>query len=72
MNSSSYDEVNNDEVALDPPTNNLNINYNYDDEKNDYEVTPDIPTNGGNNEILTMIKTETMKKWLRRKNIMKT
>ena len=30
-------EGNNDEVAPDPPTNDVNINANYDDEKNDYD-----------------------------------
>ena len=27
-------------------------NANYDDKKDDYEVTPDTPTNGGNNETI--------------------
>ena len=49
MNASSYDEVNNDEVAPNPPTNDVNINYNSDDEENDYGVTPDTPTSSGNN-----------------------
>ena len=42
----------NEEDAPDSPTNDVTINYNYDDEKNDYEVTPDTPTNGGNNETI--------------------
>ena len=42
----------NDEVAPDPPIDDENINANSDDEKNDYEVTPDKPTNGGNNETI--------------------
>ena len=29
-----------------------NTNANYDDKKDDYEVTPDTPTNGGNNETI--------------------
>ena len=36
----------------DPPTNDININDSSDDEKNDYEVTPDTSTNGGNNETI--------------------
>ena len=36
----------------DPPTDDENINANSDDEKNDYEVTPDTPTNGGTNETI--------------------
>ena len=50
MNSSSDDEINNDKVSLNPPTNVVNINDNSDDEKNDYQVTTDTPTSGGNNE----------------------
>ena len=34
MNDSSDDEVNNDEVAPNTPTNDVNINDNSDDEKN--------------------------------------
>ena len=52
INASSDDEGNNDEIAPDPPTNDININDNSDDEKNYYEVTPDTPTNGKNNEII--------------------
>ena len=39
----------NEEDAPNPPTVDVNINDNSDDEKNDYGVTPDTPTNGGNN-----------------------
>ena len=46
----------------DPHTNDVDINVNYDDEKNDYEVTPDTPTDGGNNEKLTMSKKKKRKK----------
>ena len=42
----------NEEDAPDSPTNDVTINYNYDDEKNDYEVTPDTSTNGRNNETI--------------------
>ena len=31
------------------PINDVNVSADYDDEKNDYEVTPDTPTNSGNN-----------------------
>ena len=41
MNASSDKERNNEKVDPEPPTNNVNINANYDDEKNVYEVTPD-------------------------------
>ena len=54
------------------PTNSVNINNNYDDEKNYYEVTPDTPINGGNNETIENDEETIMKKWLRRKQIMKT
>ena len=47
-----HDEGNNDGVALNPLTNEVNINDNSDDRKNDYEGTPDTPTNGGNNEMI--------------------
>ena len=40
MNVSSDDEVNNDEVSPNPPTNDVNIGANYDDEKNDYVFYP--------------------------------
>ena len=40
------------EDAPDPPTNDVNINDYSDDEKNDYEVNHDTPTNGGNNETI--------------------
>ena len=46
------DEVNNDEVAPEPPTNDVNINANYDDEKNYYKVNPDKRTNGVNIETI--------------------
>ena len=39
-------------MAPNPPTNYVNINDNSDDEKNDYDVTPDTPTNDGNNETV--------------------
>ena len=52
MNAYSNNEGNNDEVAPNPPTNDVNINANSDNEKNDYEVIPDTPTNGGNNETI--------------------
>ena len=42
----------NEEDATNPPTNDVNINDNDDDEKKYYEVTPDTPTNGGNNETI--------------------
>ena len=45
-------EGNNDEVAPDPPTNDVNITANSDDEKNDYEVTPDTTIDGENNETI--------------------
>ena len=50
INAYSDDDVNNDEVAPEPPTNYLNINDNSDGEKNDYEVTPDTSISGRNNE----------------------
>ena len=34
-------------IPTDPPTNDVNINDNYDD-----EVNPDTPTNGVNNETI--------------------
>ena len=40
------------EDAPDPPKNDVNINDNYDDEKNDYEVNPVTPTNGGNKKTI--------------------
>ena len=46
MNAYSNYEVNNYEVAPDPPTNNEIINANCG------EVTPNTPTNGGNNETI--------------------
>ena len=52
MNSSSDYEGNNDDVAPNPPTNDIKISENSDDEKNCYEFTPDTPTNGGNNETI--------------------
>ena len=42
----------NGEDAPNPPTNDLNINDNSDDEKNYYEVTPDTPKNGASNETI--------------------
>ena len=42
----------NEEGALDPHKNDLNINDNSDNEKNYYEVTLDTPTNGINNETI--------------------
>ena len=42
----------NEEDAPYPPTNDVNINDNSDDEKTYYEVTPNTPTNGGNNETI--------------------
>ena len=63
---------NNDKVAPNPPKTNLNINANFDDKKNDYEVTPDTPTNGGKMKQLTMMKTKIMRKGLRRKQIINT
>ena len=52
MNASSDDEGNNNEVAPDPPTNDVNTNTKYDDQKNGCEVTPDTPTNAGNKETI--------------------
>ena len=52
MNTSSDYEVNSDEVSPDPPTNDVNINDNYDDGVNYYEVTYHTPTNDGNNETI--------------------
>ena len=52
MNASSDDEGNNDEVALNLPTKDININDNYDDEGNDYEGTPDTPTGSVNNKTI--------------------
>ena len=40
MNASSDDEVNNDEVAPDPPTNDVNISDNSYNETNEYWITP--------------------------------
>ena len=34
------------------PKNEVNLNANSDDEKYDYEITPDTPKNGGNNETI--------------------
>ena len=42
----------NEEDAPNPLTIGVNINDNSDDENNDFEVTPDIPTKGGNNETI--------------------
>ena len=36
----------------DLPKNDVNINANYDDEKNDYDITSDTPTNGGNKKTI--------------------
>ena len=41
-----------EEYAPDPLAIDVNINANSYDKKNDYEVTPDTPTNGGNNETI--------------------
>ena len=46
INAYSNNEENNDEVAPEPPTNNEIINANSDN------VTPDTPTNGGDNETM--------------------
>ena len=62
----------NEEDAPEPPTIYVNINDNYDDEKNYYEVTPDTPTNVGNNETIDKDEDKKQKKRLRRKQIMKT
>ena len=51
MNAYSNYEGNNDEVAPDPPTDDGNINANYD-EKNYYEVAPDTTKNGVNNKTI--------------------
>ena len=67
MNASSDGEGDNDDVAPDPPTNDVNINDNYDDEKNYYEVTPDTPTNVGNNETIDNDEEKIMKNRMRRK-----
>ena len=64
MNAFSNNEGNNYEVAHDPPTNDDIINTNSDD------ITPDIPTNGGNNGTIDNGKKE--KEKLRRKQITKT
>ena len=71
MNSYYNNEENNDEVALNPPTYDENINVNYDDKENDYEVTPDTPKNGVNNETIDNYEEKIMKKRLRRKQLMK-
>ena len=52
----------NEEDATDPPTIDVNINDNSDNEKNDYEVTPDTPTNGGDNEMVENDKDEKYEK----------
>ena len=54
------------------PTNDVNVNANYDDDKNDYEVTPDTPTNFVNNETIDNYEENIIKKRLRSKQIMKT
>ena len=69
MNASSDDEGNNDEVAPDPPTNEVNINDNYDDEGNYYEVTPETSTSGVNNETIDNDEDKMMMKRLRRKQV---
>ena len=53
------------------PTYYKRYEYSYD-EKNDYGVTPDAPTNGGNNKTIENDKEKKMKKKLIRKQIMKT
>ena len=63
MNSSSDNEVNNDKVAPNPPINDININYNSYDEKNDYGVTPYTPTNGGNNETIDNDEEKNNEEW---------
>ena len=50
----------------------MNINYNYDHEENDYEVTPDTDKNGGKNKTIDNDKIIIIKKTLRIKQIMKT
>ena len=40
MNAYSNDDKNNDDIAPDPPANEVNINSDYDDEKNYHGVTP--------------------------------
>ena len=66
MNASSNNQGNNDEVAPEPPTNDEIINANYD------EVTPDTPTYIVNNETIDNDEENTLKKKLRRKQIIET
>ena len=63
-------EGNNDDVAPDQATYDKNINSNYDERKNDYGVTTDTPTNGGNDE--TIDNGEGKEKKPRIQQIMKT
>ena len=56
----------------DPTKNDVNINDNYDDEGNDYDVTPDTPTSGEINETIDNDEEKIMKKRLIRKHVMKT
>ena len=62
----------NKEDDPDPPTIDVNINANSDDKKNDYEITPNTPTNGGNNETIDSDEEKKTKKRPIRKQIMKT
>ena len=60
----------NEEDASNPSTIDVNINDNYYDKENDYEIIPDTPTNGENNETIDNDEEKNTKKRLRRKQIM--
>ena len=72
MNAASDDEVNDDEVAPDPPKNDININDNSDDEGYAYEVAPIHLQVVEILKQLKIMKKQIMKNRLIRKQVMKT